>query len=169
MIAASLYGLTSVISPEVYSCPLASSVPHSLAPSVVCWLPYSEEDLSASMQQSDKEVPMKTVSVLAGLGALAMGLVLILAFVEGDFIREGRELIALRWGIASLVDLYVAFLLFSAWILYREGIRLHSVVWTAAVMLFGSLAICLFVLFSAHAAKQDWDVFFRGPHARSKR
>jgi len=109
---------------------------------------------------------MKTLAILAGLGAVAMGLVLVMAFVEGDFFREGRALIALHWGIISLVDLYVAFILFSAWILYREGIGLHSAGWIAAVMILGSLAICLYILFSARAAKGDWNALFRGRHAR---
>jgi len=109
---------------------------------------------------------MKMVTVLAALGALAMTSVLLYGFVAGDFLREGRQLLSMPWGIVSLVDLYVGFFLFAAWILYRDGIVLLSVLWVVAVMTLGSLAICLYVLVSARTSKGDWRGFFMGRHAR---
>lgn len=109
---------------------------------------------------------MKTVTVLATLGALAMTIILVYAFVQGDFAREGRQLLAMPWGSVSLVDLYVGFFLFAAWILYRDGIKLVSVLWVVAVMTLGSLAICVYVLVSARTSKGNWHSFFMGQHAR---
>ena len=109
---------------------------------------------------------MKTAAILATLGALAMTVILVYAFVEGDFFREGRQLLAMPWGSVSLVDLYVGFILFSAWILYRDGITLLSALWIVAVMTLGSLAICVYVLVSARASKGNWHGFFMGRHAR---
>ncbi len=34
--------------------------------------------------------------------------------------RKAAKLLAMPWGIVSLVDLYVGFALFSIWIVYRE-------------------------------------------------
>ena len=110
---------------------------------------------------------MKTVAILAALGALAMTVILVYAFVEGDFAREGQQLLAMPWGIVSLVDLYVGFFLFAAWILHREGITLPSVLWIVAVMTLGSLAICVYVLVCVRTSKGDWHSFFMGRHARS--
>lgn len=41
-------------------------------------------------------------------------------FISGDFAADGAKLMALPWGIVSLVDLYVGFMLFSVWIVYLE-------------------------------------------------
>jgi len=95
-----------------------------------------------------------------------MTAILVYAFVEGDFVRDGRQLLAMPWGIVSLVDLYVGFVLFAAWILYRDGITLASVLWILAVMTLGSLAICVYVLVVIRTSKGNWHIFFMGRHAR---
>jgi hypothetical protein len=109
---------------------------------------------------------MTQTRIVAGLGALAMVAVLVYGFVEGDFTGEGGRLLAMPWGKVSLVDLYVGFVLFSCWILFRDGITLFSVVWIAAVMILGSLAICLYVLAALRSSGKDWGLFFLGRHAK---
>ncbi len=88
---------------------------------------------------------MKLARIVAASGMLAMMIVLGYAFATGNFAAEGKQLLGLPWGVVSLVDLYVGFALFSTWIVYRDGIRLSSLLWIAAVMTLGSLAICLYV------------------------
>jgi len=109
---------------------------------------------------------MKMLAIMATLGALAMTYILFYAFVEGSFVGEGRQLLAMPWGSVSLVDLYVGFLLFAAWILYRERITPPSLLWIAAVVTLGSLAICLYVLVCLRTSKGNWHIFFMGRHAR---
>ena len=109
---------------------------------------------------------MKTLTILATLGVLAMTVILVYAFVEGDFSGEGRQLLSMPWGTVSLVDLYVGFFVFAAWIFHREGITLRSLLWIAAVMTLGSLAICIYVLVCVRTSKGDWHSFFMGRHAR---
>ena len=46
--------------------------------------------------------------------------VLIYGFTIGNFSAEGAKLLAMPWGIVSMVDLYVGFTLFSCWIVFRE-------------------------------------------------
>ncbi len=105
---------------------------------------------------------MKILIALACLGAAAMTAVLVYGFVQGTFAVDGRQLLSMPWGIVSLVDLYVAFILFAAWILFREGGSLRSWAWIGAVMVLGSLAICLYVLVCARASRGDWSRFFLG-------
>ena len=109
---------------------------------------------------------MKMLAIMATLGALAMTVILVYALVEGSFVGEGRQLLAMPWGSVSLVDLYVGFLLFAAWILYREGITPPSLLWIAAVLILGILAICLYVLVCLRTSKGNWHIFFMGRHAR---
>ncbi len=103
---------------------------------------------------------------VAALGALAMVAILVHGFVGGDFAAEGGQLLAMPWGRVSLVDLYVGFVLFSCWIVYRDGFSLASILWIAAVMVLGSLAICLYVLVTLQRSRSDWMVFFHGRHAK---
>ncbi len=109
---------------------------------------------------------MRVAAILAMLGALAMAGALVYGFTCGQFAGEGRQLLRMPWGRIALVDLYIAFLLFAAWIVFREGYRLRSLLWIAAVMVLGSLAICLYLLDALRTSKGDWQLFFLGKHAR---
>ena len=109
---------------------------------------------------------MRVTAILAWLGAAAMVTVLVFAFIEGDFVSEGRQLLGMPWGTVSLIDLYVGFFLFSAWIRFREGRTWKTLVWIAAVMLLGSLAISIYVLVGLHTSNGDWQRFFYGRSER---
>ena len=49
-------------------------------------------------------------------------------------LAEGTRLMAMPWGIVSLVDLYVGFALFSCWIVFREKAWLPSVIWVGSLI-----------------------------------
>ena len=108
---------------------------------------------------------MTWAKAVAGLGAMAMVAILIYGFAGGDFFAEGGQLVRMPWGIVSLVDLYVGFLLFALWILYREGFNVVATAWIAAVMVLGSLAICLYCLVALSRSGGSWKRFFHGRHA----
>ena len=80
------------------------------------------------------------------LGLLAMTVVLIYGFSAGDFGGEGGQLLSMPWGIVSLVDLYVGFVLSSAWIVYRDGLGIRSVVWVILMMILGFWTASLYTL-----------------------
>lgn len=48
---------------------------------------------------------MKIAKFISLLGLLAMTGILIYGFTVGDFASEGAKLLAMPWGIVSLVDL----------------------------------------------------------------
>jgi hypothetical protein len=96
---------------------------------------------------------MKLAQALSILGALAMTGIIAYAFIAGDFATEGAILTSMPWGIVSLVDLYVGFTLFSAWIVYREKSIFATVLWILAVMTLGALAISLYALFALRASQ----------------
>lgn len=56
---------------------------------------------------------MKIAKIIALVGLLAMTGILIYGFTVGNFLAEGAKLLAMPWGVVSLVDLYVGFTLFS--------------------------------------------------------
>ena len=105
---------------------------------------------------------MTIAKVVALLGLLAMTGVLVYGFVVGDFAAEGNVLLSMPWGIVSLVDLYVGFVLFSGWIVYREKSLVRSVVWVVLMMVLGFFTASLYTLIALQTSGGDWKRFWMG-------
>jgi hypothetical protein len=112
---------------------------------------------------------MKIAKIVAALGALAMGAILIYGFTVGDFGGEGRVLLSMPWGIVSLVDVYVGFILFSGWIIYREKSIVRSVIWVALVMVLGNFTTSVYALIALVTSRGDWDRFWLGNRMDARR
>lgn len=105
---------------------------------------------------------MNLAKTLTILGAAAMAGSILYAFIAGDFAAEGALLTSMPWGIVSLVDLYVGFSLFSAWVIYREKSPPVAILWVVAVMTLGALAISLYAFLALRASRDNWQKFFMG-------
>ena len=108
---------------------------------------------------------MKLAKIIALGGLFAMTGVLIYGFTVGNFSSEGTKLLGMPWGIVSLVDLYVGFILFSAWIVYREKAWLPSVIWVVLMMVLGFWAGALYAFIALQTSGGDWKKFWMGKHA----
>jgi len=108
---------------------------------------------------------MKIAKVIALLGVLAMSGILVYGFTVGDFSGEGTRLLAMPWGIVSLVDLYVGFTLFSAWIVYREKALLPSLIWVVLMMVLGFWTGALYTFIALQTSGGDWNRFWKGRRA----
>ena len=108
---------------------------------------------------------MKTATVIAALGLLAMTAALVYGFTVGDFSGEGSVLLDMPWGIVSLVDVYVGFALFSCWIVYRERSLLRSIVWVALMIVLGNFTASLYALIALLTSGGDWKRFWMGRRA----
>jgi len=109
---------------------------------------------------------MKLAKLISILGILAMTAVLINGFTRGDFFGEGNQLLAMPWGIVSLVDLYTGFTLFSGWIIYREKSLLVALLWIISMMTLGFFAGSLYTFIALQTSRNDWQKFWLGKHAR---
>jgi hypothetical protein len=105
---------------------------------------------------------MKTAKIIAWLGLIAMTVVLLNGFINGNFSRDGAELLANPWGIVSIVDLYVGFALFSLWIAFREKNLILTIIWIILMIVFGFFAGSLYVLLTLYQSRGDWLTFFLG-------
>ena len=105
---------------------------------------------------------MKIAKLIALFGLLAMTGILIYGFTTGNFSAEGARLLAMPWGIVSLVDLYVGFALFSCWIVFREKALLPSVIWVILMMVLGFWAGALYTLIALQTSENDWKRFWFG-------
>jgi hypothetical protein len=105
---------------------------------------------------------MKIAKLIALLGTLAMGGALIYGFTLGDFNGEGKVLLSMPWGIVSLVDVYVGFILFSCWVVYREKSLVRSIVWVVLVMVLGNFTASLYTLIALITCGGAWQRFWMG-------
>jgi hypothetical protein len=108
---------------------------------------------------------MNLVKTIALIGLVAMTGILIYGFTVGDFSGEGAKLLAMPWGIVSLVDLYVGFALFSCWIVFREKELVPSVVWVVLMMVLGFWAGALYTFLALQSSGGDWKKFWYGKRA----
>ena len=105
---------------------------------------------------------MKIAKIISGLGVVAMTAVLIYGFTMGDFGSDGGEIIKNPWGVVSLVDLYTGFILFSAWIVYREKSFLPSFAWVVLMMVLGFFTASLYVFIALNKSNGGWKLFWMG-------
>ena len=108
---------------------------------------------------------MRIAKAISLLGVLAMTGVLIYGFTVGDFASEGQQLLSMPWGIVSLVDLYVGFILFSAWIVFRERSFGRSLIWVSLMMVLGFFTGSLYTYLALRASRGDWHMFWYGRRA----
>jgi len=63
---------------------------------------------------------MKIGQDLSLIGAIIMGFSIIYGLIVGNFAGEGGIIFSLLWGKVTLIDIYISFFIFTAWIIYRE-------------------------------------------------
>ena len=107
---------------------------------------------------------MRLAKVVSIIGILAMTGIITWAFLTGDFASEGSKLLKMPWGIVSLVDLYVGFILFSMWIIYREKIVLSTIIWVVLILTLGFFTGSLYVFVTLQKSKGNWQRFWHGKH-----
>ena len=108
---------------------------------------------------------MKIAKAIALIGLLVMSAALIFGFTTGDFSVEGSRLLAMPWGVVSIVDLYVCFALFSCWVVFREQAWLPSAIWIILFMGLGSWAVALYAFLALQRSGGDWKHFWMGRRA----
>jgi len=105
---------------------------------------------------------MKIAKIISALGVFAMTIALVNGFINGDFSADGSLILNNPWGIVSLVDLYVGFILFAMWIFYREKKLSHKLIWIALLMVLGFFIGSLYVLITLYKSDNDWLTFYLG-------
>jgi hypothetical protein len=96
------------------------------------------------------------------IGFLIMSGAIVYGFLQGDFAAEGRTLLSIAWGRVSLIDVYLGFIIFSAWILYRQGWTFSGFVWLLLMLIFGNATASLYILKSLVESGGDWNRFWLG-------
>lgn len=95
---------------------------------------------------------MILIRVLSTGLALVLGIVIVWAAVGGDFSGEGGMILGLRWGVVSIVDIYVGAAMVAVWIWWRDGPRLGTL-WFVALVVLGHFATAAYVAWRAWSAE----------------
>jgi hypothetical protein len=106
---------------------------------------------------------MVLVRVLTGIGTLVMAATIAWGFATASFTEEGAALLDLAWGRVTLIDIYLAFLLVWGWIAWRERSAVRAMVWLAATIVLGSLALFGYAFLASLRAGTPV-AFLVGPH-----
>jgi hypothetical protein len=91
-----------------------------------------------------------------------MGFSIIYGLIVGDFAGEGSVIFSLLWGKVTLIDIYISFFIFTAWIIYRENNFLNSLSWFILMMVLGSFTACLYLFLVFRQSEGDWKKFWYG-------
>lgn len=108
---------------------------------------------------------MQIVKVVAGIGIGLMLAAIGYGFALGNFAQEGAQLLAMPWGVVSLVDLFTGFSLFALWMAYRERRWPNIIIWWVLLIVLGNLTSAIYVFWAAHTSGGDWRKFFMGERA----
>lgn len=111
---------------------------------------------------------MRVAKWIALLGALAQGGILIYGFTQGDFTGAGSFFFHDPWGIVSLVDVYVGFVFFSAWVFFREKKWWVALLWVAAIMILGNFPAGVYAFLALQNSENNWQKFWMGRHYARK-
>jgi hypothetical protein len=107
---------------------------------------------------------MLIAKLIALFGALAQGGILIYGFTQGDFGAAGTFFFNDPWGIVSLVDVYVGFIFFSAWVIYREKSLLVALLWVISIMILGNFPAGVYAFIALQNSNNNWKQFWMGSH-----
>ena len=110
---------------------------------------------------------MKAIKRLAWTGLAIMSSAIIYGFLYGDYMMDGPVLMGLVWGRVTMIDTYVSYAIFIAWILYRETSSIWKLTWTLLVLVLGSYALCLYVLITSYRCYNSPRIFFMGKSRRA--
>jgi len=110
---------------------------------------------------------MKVAKAFAVTGTFIMFITLAYGFIAGDFFKESSILFAMAWGKVSLIDVYIGFFLFSAWVIYREENWLTALLWILLIMVLGNFTACLYATIALYKSNDDFKRFWLGKHFRS--
>jgi len=105
---------------------------------------------------------MKIGQALSLIGAIIMGCSIIYGLTVGDFSSDGSILLSLLWGKITLIDIYISFFIFTAWIIYRENNFINSLIWFILMMVLGSFTSCLYLFLAFRQAKGNCQKFWYG-------
>jgi len=82
---------------------------------------------------------MKLLQAVIAAATFGLGALIIIAMTDGSFSRAGSWLLSEPWGLVTLVDLYLGFLLSAAVIWFFEPRTRNALLWILPIPILGNL------------------------------
>ncbi len=107
---------------------------------------------------------MKIAKALAVTVTIVMFFTLAYGISAGNFLEEGSLLFSMAWGKVTLIEVYIGFLLFSAWVVYREKNRATAVIWILLLLVLGNFITGLYITITLFNSNEGLKQFWLGKH-----
>ncbi len=112
---------------------------------------------------------LRYVSIIAWIGFATVFIAVLYATVAGQFSIDGPRLLQNPWGVATLIDIYVGFALFSCWVFWRETRLEKAALWIVLILIAGNIASTVYVLIALHGSRGSVETFWLGPRGASRK
>jgi hypothetical protein len=99
-----------------------------------------------------------TIASLSLLLTILTGFI-IWASIESNVIIGFREVSATRWGIATLVDIYISLTFIGVWIGVIEKSLKKGIIWTLSLFFWGNIATLIYIILRALKSSKPSDIF----------
>ena len=103
---------------------------------------------------------IKFISVLVASFLLVfLVAVIVWASLQSNVFVGFDQLIETRWGVATLVDIYIALTFIGVWIGVMENSVIKGIVWTLALYIFGNIATLIYFVYRATKSRSFTEIF----------
>lgn len=89
---------------------------------------------------------MKVLQAAIAMAALGFAALIFIAIADGSFTEAGSWLLSEPWGLVTLADLYLGFLLSAVVIWYFERRPLKALIWILPIPLLGNVWTALWFI-----------------------
>lgn len=79
-----------------------------------------------------------------------------------DIFAEGSIMLEIYWGQFTFIDIYIAFIVFYLWVVFREKSVINSLMWFVLIMTGGSMTICLYLFLAVRNCDRNWGKLIAG-------
>ena len=98
------------------------------------------------------------IASLAILFTILTGFIL-WASIDSNVIVGFREVSSMRWGMATLVDIYISLTFIGVWIGVLEKSYKKGIIWTLSLYFWGNLATIIYIILRVLKSSKPIDIF----------
>ena len=79
--------------------------------------------------------------------------VIVWASLESNVFIGFEEILSTRWGIATIVDIYIALTFIGVWIGVMEGSVFKGIIWTLTLYVLGDIATLIYIIIRTYKCR----------------
>lgn len=103
--------------------------------------------------------PIRLISLAAALGICALLALILFSSLQMPLVAGLRATVDTRWGITTMVDLYLGMMVIAGWIAYRERSIARTLAWCVGLCMLGNLAALAYLFIASLRAGSVDDLF----------